>query len=129
MVRDPVSMWDAHVRLMVTHLFPHHDVTVADAWLETESGLYLHAHGIARRNPADVDVPEIGKEIAVARALQDLAGRLAATAWVQIETGQGGRSERCGGGSIPVMRPGPERGPELAEKQELAADRETRAPL
>ena len=114
---DPVSVWDAHIRVMVTHLFPHHDVTVADAWLEAESGLCLHAHGTARRNPADVDMPEIGKEIAVARALQDLADRLAATACVQIENEQRGRSEKWGEGSIPAMRPGLERDAELAEKR------------
>ncbi|HEU5023502.1 MAG TPA: DUF1876 domain-containing protein [Spirillospora sp.] len=33
-------------------------------------------HGHARRNPADRKIPEIGDELAVSRALADLAGRL-----------------------------------------------------
>ena len=32
--------------------------------------------GAARRNPIDRDVPEIGEELAVSRALADLADRL-----------------------------------------------------
>jgi hypothetical protein len=32
--------------------------------------------GVARRHPADPPVPEIGDELAVSRALQDLAHRL-----------------------------------------------------
>ncbi|WP_461023673.1 dsRBD fold-containing protein [Thalassiella azotivora] len=40
----------------------------------------LHGQGRARRNPADEDVPEIGEEVAVSRALRDLADRLLATA-------------------------------------------------
>lgn len=36
--------------------------------------------GRAVRNPADADVPEIGEEVAVARALRDLAERLIETA-------------------------------------------------
>ncbi|MEU8120449.1 DUF1876 domain-containing protein [Spirillospora sp. NPDC049024] len=32
--------------------------------------------GQARRNPVDREVPEIGDELAVSRALADLAGRL-----------------------------------------------------
>ncbi|MBO2457526.1 DUF1876 domain-containing protein [Actinomadura violacea] len=33
-------------------------------------------HGHARRNPADRRIPEIGDELAVSRALADLADRL-----------------------------------------------------
>lgn len=36
----------------------------------------LHGYGYARRNPGDVDVPEVGEELAAARALRDLADRL-----------------------------------------------------
>ena len=32
--------------------------------------------GVARRNPVDRSVPEIGDELAVSRALEDLASRL-----------------------------------------------------
>lgn len=39
-------------------------------------GNVLTGTGLARRNPADRDVPEIGDELAVARALSDLADQL-----------------------------------------------------
>jgi hypothetical protein len=52
------------------------DVTTAHAVLETSSGTTLEGYGRARRAPADVDVPEIGDELAAARALRDVADRL-----------------------------------------------------
>jgi hypothetical protein len=36
----------------------------------------LSGHGVARLNPSDREVPEIGDELAAARALSDLAHRL-----------------------------------------------------
>ncbi|MFE3323548.1 dsRBD fold-containing protein [Streptomyces sp. NPDC059176] len=36
----------------------------------------LTGHGTARCNPADVDVPEIGDELAASRAMGDLARQL-----------------------------------------------------
>ncbi|MFE9256627.1 DUF1876 domain-containing protein [Streptomyces sp. NPDC006879] len=36
----------------------------------------LTGHGSARCNPEDVDVPEIGDELAASRAMRDLAGQL-----------------------------------------------------
>ncbi len=53
-----------------------HDVTTAHAVLTTSSGTTLDGHGRARRAPHDADVPEIGDELAAARALRDLADRL-----------------------------------------------------
>jgi len=41
--------------------------------------------GLARRNPADKDVPEIGDELAVARALSELSHRLLHVAVEDIE--------------------------------------------
>lgn len=41
--------------------------------------------GLARRNPADREVAEIGDELAVARALRDLANRLLAVTVHDIE--------------------------------------------
>lgn len=56
----------------------HRDrLTTAHAELST-NGTTLHGYGRARRNPADVDVPHIGEELAAARALRDLADRLLA---------------------------------------------------
>lgn len=51
-------------------------VTTAHAVLTTAAGTTLNGYGRARRNPQDPDVPEIGEELAAARALRDLADRL-----------------------------------------------------
>ncbi|HEY4613835.1 MAG TPA: dsRBD fold-containing protein, partial [Citricoccus sp.] len=48
----------------------------AHAQLTTTAGTTLEGFGRARRNPVDRDVPEIGEELAAARALRDLADRL-----------------------------------------------------
>lgn len=42
-------------------------------------------HGLARRNPEDQQVTQIGEEIAAARALSDLAHQLLGDAAEQIE--------------------------------------------
>jgi uncharacterized protein DUF1876 len=57
---------------------PGHDngVTKAHAVLTTSSGTTLDGYGRARRAPSDDDVPEIGEELAAARALRHLADRL-----------------------------------------------------
>lgn len=53
----------------------HDDHTRATAWLVGDAR-DLSGVGVARRNPIDRDVPEIGDELAVARALHDLAEKL-----------------------------------------------------
>ena len=58
----------------------------AEARLVTEIGDRLVAAGYAQVSPDDHDVPEIGDEIAVARALQDLGRRLLETASGDIES-------------------------------------------
>jgi Domain of unknown function (DUF1876) len=62
--------------------------TQAEARLLMSRGEDLTGHGSARRNPADRNVTKIGEELAVARALSDLAHRLlhAATADVEAVT-------------------------------------------
>jgi len=51
--------------------------THAEARLQSErSARQLTGEGTARRNPTDSDVPEIGDELATARALSDLAHQL-----------------------------------------------------
>jgi uncharacterized protein DUF1876 len=50
--------------------------TVARAVLSARDTQKLTGTGRARRNPGDRDVPEIGDEYAVSRALADLAHRL-----------------------------------------------------
>lgn len=49
--------------------------TRAEARL-TKDGVGVVGHGLARRNPNDLSVTEIGEEIAAARALSDLAHQL-----------------------------------------------------
>ncbi|GAA4829457.1 DUF1876 domain-containing protein [Saccharopolyspora rosea] len=58
--------------------------TTADVGFTTSSGMALHGHGTARRHPDDPDVPQIGDEIAVARALFELAHKLLDTAAHEI---------------------------------------------
>lgn len=75
----------------VTH---HWDVRLE--FLEDEDHCEVVAHldtgdrglsgvGRSRRNPADPTVPQIGEELATARALQDLAHHLSQDAWSMIE--------------------------------------------
>lgn len=66
------------------HLMEKETATQADVTLTLQSGEVLHGHGESRRNPRDRDVPEIGDELAVARALSELSHRLVETAATQI---------------------------------------------
>jgi hypothetical protein len=68
----------------------HDGHTRAVAHLRTGDTDTLAGVGFARLHPADSDVPEIGDEIAVARALSDLGRRLlsAATGDVEQVTGE-----------------------------------------
>ena len=50
--------------------------TYAEARLRTELGDRLSGIGRAKVHPNDRDIPEIGEELAVARALTDLGHRL-----------------------------------------------------
>jgi len=59
--------------------------TYAEARLHTNDKTHLVGVGRARLNPADHDIPEIGDELAVARALSDLAHRLLIAAAADIE--------------------------------------------
>ncbi|MDX3387237.1 DUF1876 domain-containing protein [Streptomyces niveiscabiei] len=52
------------------------DETRARAVLTTRDTSKLTGRGLARRNPVDRPVPEIGDELAASRALEDLAIRL-----------------------------------------------------
>lgn len=54
----------------------HERRTRAKARLSTSENEQLVGIGLARLNPADSNVPEIGDELAAARALSDLAHRL-----------------------------------------------------
>lgn len=77
----------------VTITIDEHDGhTRALARLHTRDTDRLTGIGLARLNPADHEVPEIGDELAVARALADLANRLLAgtAADVGANTGEDG---------------------------------------
>ncbi|MDA3625144.1 DUF1876 domain-containing protein [Saccharopolyspora oryzae] len=66
------------------------DRTVAKARLRTRDATDLQGRGVAKRNPDDTNVPEIGAELAAARALFELAHHLlrAATDDVEQLTGE-----------------------------------------
>ena len=53
--------------------------------LSGETSTFLSGEGTARKSPVDSDVPEIGDELAAARALSDLAHRLLGTTAEDIE--------------------------------------------
>ena len=59
--------------------------TYAEARLHTGADTMLVGVGRARLNPADRDIPEIGDELATARALTDLGHRLLLAAAGDIE--------------------------------------------
>ena len=61
------------------------DETRAEARLITMDRDPLLGHGKARHNPADPEVTEIGAEIAVARALSELAHNILNTAAAELE--------------------------------------------
>ena len=82
----------AHIRDWTVRIsvFEGDDTTAAHAVLLSDAPEHLTARGHSQRNPKDRSVPEIGDEVAVARALRHLADQLLATAELDIEsvTGQ-----------------------------------------
>ncbi|MEU6577554.1 DUF1876 domain-containing protein [Streptomyces sp. NPDC046805] len=65
-------------------LFEEEGTTKVRVLLDTGT-TELTGQGVAHRNPADVDVPEIGDELAAGRALHDLARQLVEAAERDIE--------------------------------------------
>lgn len=61
------------------------DTTRAEARLRTTDQIQITGVGTARRNPHDANVPEIGDELATARALNKLAQRLLQASAEDIE--------------------------------------------
>jgi len=59
--------------------------TVARAVLHTGQHTHLEGRGVTVRSPHDIDVAEIGDEVAAARALHELADELLRTAAGDIE--------------------------------------------
>ena len=81
---DATSQWTVTI-----DIGEHDGHTRAVARLRARDTDSLVGTGFARLNPADRDVPEIGDEIAVARALADLSRRLLGVATDDVEQASG----------------------------------------
>jgi len=77
---DEVMTWT-----ITLHIDEHDGHTRAVARLHTRDTDEVVGVGLARLSPDDHDVPEIGAEIATARALSDLSHRLLRTATEDVE--------------------------------------------
>jgi hypothetical protein len=75
-----IKTW--HVELF---LYENGNDTSARAVLHGDSLQHPEGRGLSRRAPTDAEVPEIGDEVAAARALHALADALLATATNDIE--------------------------------------------
>lgn len=73
-------------------LYEEGDDTKADAVLRTDAGTEVRATGMARRNPADREVPEIGDELAACRAFGHLAQQLLEAATADVEQNVGAKA-------------------------------------
>jgi hypothetical protein len=82
---DSVKTWTVRI-----DIGEHDGRTKAVAHLQTRDTDQLVGVGTARLNPTDRDVPEIGDELAAARALTDLGHRLLDTAIEDLEQVSGG---------------------------------------
>jgi hypothetical protein len=75
-----IKTW--HVEVFI---YEEGDETSARAVLHADTTGHPEGRGRTRRNPQDVAVPEIGDEVAAARALHALADSLIGVAEVDIE--------------------------------------------
>jgi hypothetical protein len=87
----------SHVRnwCVELYLFEQDAATMAHAVLHTDAPTELDSRGEAHRNSSDADVPEIGDEVAAARALRRLADRLLGVASGDIEAVEGHEVHLC----------------------------------
>ena len=81
---DAVKTWTVQV-----DIDEHEERTRAIARLRTGGDQSLAGTGLARLNPRDRNVPQIGDELAVARALSELSHRLLDAAALDIEQSSG----------------------------------------
>jgi len=77
---EPAPSMHVKTWRITVHVFEHDDETSARVVLHAGADEPLEARGHSRRAPGDPDVPEIGDEVAVARALHGLADSLLAAA-------------------------------------------------
>lgn len=82
-------MNDAKRWTVIVDIDEHDGRTRAVARLHARDVHRLAGVGLARLNPTDEDVPEIGDELATARALSDLSHRLLDVAADDIEGSSG----------------------------------------
>ena len=78
-MKEPTTHWS--LDLLIREDADHCEVT---AHLDA-GDRSLEGSGVSRRNPTDPSVPQVGEELATARALQDLARHLTDDAWRMIE--------------------------------------------
>lgn len=76
----PPAGWDVEIQFEEDE-----SLTSAASLLRLPGGTELQGRGQARRNPADPAQPQIGEEIAAARALSDLVHQLLDKAAAEIE--------------------------------------------
>ncbi|MDT0323357.1 dsRBD fold-containing protein [Streptomyces millisiae] len=74
-----------NVRLSIDSSDDGGRMTRAEARLEDRPDVVLVTEGVARAHPADENVPDIGRELAVARALSELSHQLLHTTVQDIE--------------------------------------------
>jgi hypothetical protein len=86
---DGIAMDTGKTWTVQVDIDEHEDRTRAVARLQTGGDQSLTGTGLARLNPADRDVPEIGDELAVARALSELSHLLLDVAARDIEQSSG----------------------------------------
>jgi hypothetical protein len=80
---DETKVWALEIAIA-----ENRDETEAQALLRSDL-VELTGTGRARRNPHDPARPQVGEELAVARALSDLAARLLDAAATEIEAFEG----------------------------------------
>ena len=68
---EPTKKWSVDI-----YLYEDEDATAANAVLRSDVPGALDVRGEARRSPVDPNMPKVGDEVAVARALRRLADRL-----------------------------------------------------
>jgi hypothetical protein len=81
---NAMKTWTVHVEID-----QHEDRTRAVARLDAGGAQSLTGTGLARLNPVDRDVPSIGDELAVARALSELSHLLLDVTARDIEQSSG----------------------------------------
>ncbi|MER6216988.1 dsRBD fold-containing protein [Streptomyces sp. NPDC001272] len=81
----------SHVTEWKTHFYLFEEDRTTNVRIELDTGTTkLTGHGTARCNPTDADVPEIGDELAAARALEDLGAQLKLLALGDMEAAGAG---------------------------------------